>query len=231
MHLLVTRPREDAAELSEALRVRGHRVTAEPLLRIEPVPGAEIGGCTYQAILVTSANGVRALEKSNEMPRLSVVPVLAVGQASSAAAMEAGFHNVVSADGDLDDLTRLVRSRCLPEAGPLLYAAGRRVSGDLKGLLEADGYEVERAVLYDAIEAQRISDETHQALERGEIDGVLLYSPRTARIWSRLAPDAGITHFCLSQAVSDALGGLSGPRLVAARPNQDDLLALIEAGP
>ena len=37
MHVLVTRPETDAAELKAALEAQGHEVTVEPLLTIEAI--------------------------------------------------------------------------------------------------------------------------------------------------------------------------------------------------
>src|SRR5881392_3206481 len=60
---LVTRPRAEAAALAEALDRRGIEAIIEPLLDIhyrdEPAP--DLAG--VQAVLCTSANGVRALAR------------------------------------------------------------------------------------------------------------------------------------------------------------------------
>ena len=233
MHLLITRPEQDAGGLATALEEQGHSVRLEPLIAIVPDTEIVLPERAYQAVLVTSANGVRALAAASGFERFREVPALAVGHASAQAAREAGFAQVLDAAGDLSDLVRLVRATCEPSGGPLFYAAGKVVSGDLKALLEAEGYEVDRLALYDAVPADRLTPGLAAALEAGEIDGVLLFSPRTARIWAGLAGETalGVTHYCLSQAVADALEATLGtaPRSVrvAERPNQDALTALI----
>lgn len=238
MQLLVTRPEQDAADLARMLEALGHTVVLEPLLRIEPVAGAVVAEKSYQALLVTSANGVRALAQSPQFGRLKTTPVLAVGRASGEAAQAAGFASVRDAAGDLEDLARLVADTCDPAAGPLLYAAGRRVSGDLKGLLERRGFSVDRAVLYEAVESAALSAETAGHLRRRELDGVLLYSPRTARIWAGCAIAAGladaalsISHFCLSDAVAETLsqrlGQMPADVRVANAPNEEALMAVL----
>ncbi len=238
MHLLVTRPSEDAHDLEQVLTEHGHVALLEPLLRIEPLTDVALPDKAYQAVLVTSANGVRALAEMPEVKRLHHTPLLAVGQASAQAAETSGFARVEAAGGDLEALTHLVAQRCAPAAGPLLYVAGKVVSGDLKGLLEARGFEVDRAVLYEAVEAGQLSADTVARVEAGGVDGVLLYSPRTARIWMALCERAGIAeaarltqHYCLAQSVADVLLGRtawSGVSVrVAARPTQQALLEII----
>ena len=61
MRILVTRPWDDAREISRKSEERGHRVICAPLLTIEFFDGPEISLDGVQAILATSANGVRAL--------------------------------------------------------------------------------------------------------------------------------------------------------------------------
>ena len=234
MRLLITRPEQDAGPLAALLTERGHSVRLEPLISIVPEPGAVIPKKAYQAVLVTSANGVRALAQTGGFDQVKGCLALAVGKASAEASRQAGFVRVEDAAGDLSDLVRLTEEACAPSNGPLLYAAGKVVSGDLKALLDAKGFEVDRVVLYDAVPVDELTAETRSALRAGEIDGVLHFSPRSARIWARVAPvDAqGLVHYCLSQAVADALfEGHEEPASavrVAARPNQDALIALID---
>ena len=47
-----TRPREDASQLTADLVARGHQVTVEPLLTIEPVAGAAIAGWNWVAPMI-----------------------------------------------------------------------------------------------------------------------------------------------------------------------------------
>ena len=149
MRVLVTRPREDAAGLVAALAARGHEALVEPLLTIVPrdIVDWPAGHELAQALLVTSANGVRAFARADGRRGL---PVFAVGDASAAAARSLGFEAVVSAAGTVEDLAALVAARVDRAAGPLLHPAAGALAGDLQGALAAAGFEVLRVVLYDA---------------------------------------------------------------------------------
>src|SRR5690606_24915182 len=113
VRLLLTRPEEDARPLGERLRAAGHEVLIEPLLKIRyrDAPTLELDG--VQALLLTSANGVRALARHSHRRDL---PVLAVGDATACAARAAGFSDVRSADGDVHDLEALVVAQLSPQA-------------------------------------------------------------------------------------------------------------------
>ena len=232
MKLLVTRPREDAATLIEAARARGLEPVLEPLLRIRFHADAAPALAGVQALLFTSANGVRAFAASSAERRL---PALAVGDATARAAGAAGFAAVASAGGDVESLVRLVVARHAPDAGALLHAAGREVAGDLAGRLADAGFTMRRAVLYSAEAATELTAPTRAALNAGLLDLALFFSPRTAATFARLAAadfparGDGPVALCLSQAVAAALAGPSWRGLrVAAAPTQAALLAALD---
>jgi len=242
MKILLTRPRADAEDLAKLLDARGHEVLLEPLLEIVAVPGEPVAASDSQAILFTSANGVRALlaRNNDDISALRHLPVYAVGDATGRAAQEAGFAEVVSASGDVKALAALVAARVRPEAGPLLHVAASDVAGDLAGLLGARGFAVTRAVLYEAKKAETLSAETAGALRRGEIPAALFFSPRTASAFVALAGAADLapalgrtTAVCLSAAVADAIDDLPGAAswrdiLTAAEPTQESLLSALD---
>jgi uroporphyrinogen-III synthase len=233
LQALVTRPREEAETLAALLAARGVGALIEPLMQVHyhDMPALDLAG--VQAVLCTSANGVRALALASGERR---VPLLAVGDATTARAREEGFVSVSSAGGDAAGLVRLTVESLLPQAGLLLHAGGSAVAGDLVGALRARGFTVERRVLYEARPITALSPAAVRALRAGAIDLALFFSPRTAAIFVRLAGDAGVARSCgtiaalsISAAVDAALGELSwGERRVAARPDQPALLDALD---
>ena len=235
MSILITRPLRDARPLGDALRALGHDPLIEPLLAIAPRTGTKIRGNRFQAVLVTSANAVHAAVELGLHREFLGTRVLAVGTASAGAARDAGFADVLSADGDLDALVDLCRRQLHPDSGPLLYLSGAAISGDLKARLNEPGFSVERAVLYDARPAKRLSGDIRQRIAEGQLDAVL-FSPRTARIWTGLLESdeltrlaGGIRHVCLSAAVGDVLAGAGIARSVIAVAKTPDQPALMRA--
>lgn len=228
--LMVTRPDADAAPLTDLLAGLGFATLVEPLLEIvyEGGPPLDLGG--VQALLATSANGIRAFARRDERREL---PVLAVGDATARMARAAGFTRVESASGDVVALAALVIDRLDPAAGELLHVAAGTVAGDLAGDLAAAGFRYRREVLYSARTATRLSPAASAALHEGSLAGVLLYSPRTAATFVRLVEDAGaeaacarLTAFCLSRAVADRAAGIPWRRLViASEPTEAALIA------
>lgn len=237
MKALVTRPAEDAAPLVRALAERGIEALLAPMLTIAPAPDAArrladlLAGA--QAVLFTSANGVRAFAAASQRREL---PVFAVGDASAAAARIANFRTVASAGGDVEDLAELVAARLAPQGGALVHAAGTTVAGDLAGRLGALGFTVHRAPIYDARPAAALDAEAAAALRGGDAALALFFSPRTAATFVRLAAAAAVAESCramaafaLSPAVAAALAALSWRAVrVAATPSQQDMLAALD---
>lgn len=232
MRILVTRPSEDATRLSVRLAAMGVEAIAAPLLDIRNIAGVALDLSGVQAILFTSANGVRAFSaRSDER----TIPALCVGDATAREAKDEGFVAVKSATGDVAALADLVKAECVLTGGALLHPAGSKVAGDLAGRLQAGGFTYQREVLYEAVKTDALPVEAHQALTAGEVDGVLFYSPRTGAAFAKLVRDAdlegslgSVTAYCLSDGVKDKIKDLEWAAIkVAKTPDQETLLALI----
>jgi uroporphyrinogen-III synthase len=234
MRALVTRPREGSESLASALAARGISTVIEPMMQVRYHGAAKLDLATVQAILCTSANGVRALARVTGERHL---PLFAVGEATAARARAEGFTAVESAGGAVADLVRLVAERLQSQNGGLLHVAGNIVAGDLVGALRARGFVIERSVLYEAQPVGALSASAVSALRSETIDLALFFSPRTAAIFVRLANIAGVAPYCrtitalaISADADTALAGLPWRnRLVSERPNQPALLNVLDS--
>jgi len=233
VRILLTRPEADAERSAAALRARGHEAIVAPLLAIELVPDAELGAGPWAAILVTSANAVRAIAGHPRHDQLRGVAVFAVGSHSAQDMRAAGFTDVSSADGNVTDLANLVAARVTPGA-PLLYLAGEERSGDLAGLLRAQNFTVHTALVYRAVVAADLPRHAIAALAAG-IDGVFHFSRRSAEAYVNAARKAGLmeaalttpVHFCLSARIAEPLIRAGAAKVrIAARPEEAALIAL-----
>lgn len=229
--ILITRPRNDAEPLARELRARGIDTLIQPMMTVETVPGPSIDVGGVQAVLATSANGVRALATRCENRSL---PLFAVGDATARTATALGFEHVESAGGDVEDLAALVVRRLDSREGSLLHAAGTALAGDLAGSLNAAGFAYRREVLYEARAIAALPPAAIEAIRAATLDGVALFSPRTARILVDLTASAGLasavvglTAYCLSPAVAERARRLSWRAVVVA--SRPETAALVDA--
>jgi uroporphyrinogen-III synthase len=230
---LVTRPRTEAQSLTAALASRGIAAVVAPLIEIHYRDGVAVDLADVQAVLCTSANGVRALARASRERRL---PLFAVGEATAACARNEGFAVVASAGGDVGALVRLAAARLRPQDGRLVHAGGSDVAGDLVGALRGQGFDIARAILYEARPIGSLDPALVAALRAGEIDFALFFSPRTGAVFARLAAAAGIAGCCgaiaalsISAAADIQLAGLPWrERRIADRPTQAALLDTLD---
>ncbi|MCH7863737.1 MAG: uroporphyrinogen-III synthase [Proteobacteria bacterium] len=83
--LLITRPREDAEVLAALLLERGVEAVIEPLISVQDLDGPGLDLAGVQALLITSANGIRAFSRRQGDRDIAV---FTVGDASARAARE-----------------------------------------------------------------------------------------------------------------------------------------------
>lgn len=236
MRVLVTRPGSDGEALAVSLRARGIDTLHEPILTIVFSTPPEIDYSDVQGILLTSANGARALGRATGRQDL---PVYAVGEATGAAARESDFTEVQVAGGDVAALAEMVTARLSPEAGVLLHPAATVVAGDLAGRLQAAGYSYRRIELYEAQPVRSLTPGAIAAIKDGSVDSVALYSPRTADVFVDLIRKArlirssrSLVAYCLSSAVADAISDIQWREVrIAATTTQDAFLNLFDERP
>ena len=226
MKIVITRPRADAEILAQKLLAIGHEVVIAPVLEIVSRKTVEVPNVPYQAVCLTSANGVRSLNGGFDLE----LPIFAVGEQSAAAAREFGFRTINAKGGDVHGLVLNIIQNLKPDAGPLLYISGSETSGDLEGQLRRAGFAVDRMITYDAVEENL----ANLRAEIAQSDAVVLYSPRSAKLWQKQMAAMNLNdkmlqmrHFCLSPAVASILSSNSHIE-IANSPSEDAMLTMLE---
>ena len=239
MRVLITRPEREATTLATALAQRGHVPVIAPLFRLEILhPPADFATdlADCQAILLSSANGARALAEASEQRGK---PILAVGDTTASTAEGLGFVSVASAAGDAQALVELARTRLDPKAGPLLHVSGVDIAQDFAAALAPDGFEVRRVALYEARQESALPDSARAAVEARALDAAMFFSPRASELFARLVQDAGlsaslsnVTAIAISPAALQPLSALPFKATVAAaRPTRQSVLDEIDRLP
>src|SRR3954447_25184780 len=227
MAVLVTRPHPDDEVTASALRARGFEVLQAPMLRFEPVPFHDDADENYGAVIVTSANAIRAIAPHLAGSRLLKLPLFAVGEHTASAAREAGFGEVLTARGDAAALRDLVlasvKAKQLKKASTLLYLAGADLARDLPGELGERGFTVVTHTTYRMIPASSLPREICDAFVANRIEAVLHYSRRSARAFLDAARSGGVEisalalpQCCISAAVASILRDAGATQVTAA---------------
>jgi uroporphyrinogen-III synthase len=237
MRLMVTRPEPDGALLKAHLAARGHEAVLAPLLVVDLSLGEPIETGGVQAYIATSRNGLRALALSPAIEAARDRPVYCIGPGTAATARALAIHQVIEGPRAAAELVQLIVDTAEVNGGPLVHLAGETLAFDVAGELTRLGYTVLAPVVYRVSPVGRLPRAAVEGLVQRAVDGVILLSPQTGRIYARLVAAAGlaeasrgIMHFCLSTAVAATLGPLAGaPTAVADAPSLDGMLAVIDA--
>jgi uroporphyrinogen-III synthase len=242
MAVLVTRPQPDNEATAATLRARGFEVLLAPMLRFEALAFQDDADAHYDAVIVTSANALRAFERHPSGQRLLKLPLFAVGEHTANAARDAGFGNVIAADGDVaalrDAVLAIVKAKRLKKAGTLLYLAGADLARDLAGDLGQRGFTVVTHTTYRMIPVAELPPGAREGFGANQIAAVLHYSRRSARAFLQAARTGGveisalaIPQCCISDAVASVVRDAGATQvLTASRPDENALLeALMRA--
>ncbi len=235
MRILVTRPEPDALLLKARLETLGHEATVAPLLAVSFDDAELVDVSEVQALIATSRNGLAGLKAQGAHKIAALLPIYAVGQATAKAASALGFSEITVGGGTVATLIPEIVATADPQAGVLLHLAGDEVAGALGQELALHGFRLLEPVVYRMVAATGFDADTAEQIETGEIDGVMLFSPRTAAIYARLigvhglaGPVKRLAHYCLSTAVARRLAPLGSVKIeVAAAPTLDGMLDLV----
>ncbi len=230
MAVFVTRPSPDDEKTAHELRARGFDVLVSPALRLEPLPFHDDHEATYDAVIVTSANAVRAVKDDPALAPLLKLPLFAVGDASAEAARQVGFANVVSASGDGAALRDLVAAT-LKKGSTLCYLAGADLGRDLTLELGEHGYTVITHTTYRMMPVLSFPAEVTAAFNAEGIEAVLHYSRRSARAFVEAVQASGIEilalalpHVCISEAVASILREAGASRVIVAQTPDENAI-------
>ncbi len=222
--LLLTRPKDRAAEFADAVQARLARpvpVLVSPLVEIVPL-GVTPDIARDAVLLFTSAAGPASLGPHYEAAGRWAY---CVGDRTADAARAAGFR-ARSADGDAAALARLVREAA--PVAPLVHVRGAHAKGDLAGRLSAAGFQVSECVTYRQQECPPAPELVR--LLSGACDVVApVFSPRgSARLAAATEGRQARLHVvAISGAAASAFGAPADRIDVAASPTGRAMLAAV----
>ena len=228
MRVWVTRASPGAERTADALRKLGHSPLLSPVMRVKQLPAA-IDLTGVAALAFTSANGVEAFTVRSPGRGLKV---FAVGDATAQTAREAGFSEVVSAQGDVAALGELIAGAGMAEGAVVLHPGGRELAGDLPGAV-GPGVVIRQVALYETL--ARAPSEALAVMDADGLDAVLVHSSKAARrLASVCAPwrEGRAWYFALSPAVAAPLVEAGFEKVRAAPfPDEAALLKLLSERP
>lgn len=202
--LVVLRPEPGTTRTAGLIAARGGRAIRLPLFTVVPLAWTPPPPERFDALMLTSANAIRFAGPA--LAQYHALPVLAVGEATAAAARSAGLGVVLTGDGDARALMAAASERGL--VAPLHLAGRDRAASGVA------------AVSVYASDAIPIDPANIRACEEAV---VLLHSARAATRFAKLVDGASVDRAsvrlaALSTVVLLAAGTGWGASIAVDRP-------------
>jgi uroporphyrinogen-III synthase len=176
----ITRAQPGASATEAHVAAIGFQPIVAPLLSFQPLDVAFTLHAD-EALAFTSINGV--MRTAALTPERGMT-VFAVGDATAAAAVQAGFSNVISAGGDVRTLRQLIGAARLE--GGLLHPAADETAGDLVGALRAEGVSARKLAVYRTLSAKTLPRPIAEAFKTRDLVVLLIHSPKAGGIAAAL---------------------------------------------
>ena len=228
MHILLTRPLEDCSELILKFQSLGHQVSHLPLLKIEKVKYDEIDFEDYKGIIFTSANAIKFLDIKKIDKKILC---FCVGNATEKKARSIGFQNVISAEGNVENLKELILQNFDLKDGKLVYVSGETISEDLDRQLIKEGYDIKRIVNYQTSHNEKFDENFVKLLNKNMPDIVYVYSQNSAlsflkfiKLYKLEKLWINTNLMCLGEKTSAILNEFKWKKIFIFNPGEEEFL-------
>jgi len=228
MHILLTRPLEDCSEMILKFRSLGHQVSHLPLINVEPLKYEEIKFSDYKGIIFTSANAIKFLDFKNIDKKLLC---FCVGSATEKKARSVGFQNVISSEGNVNNLKELILQNFDPKDGKLIYVSGEIISFDLDQQLLKQGYSIQRIVNYKTNHNKKFDENFVKELKLKIPDMVYIYSQNSAssflsfiKIYQFESLWMNTNLMCIGEKTSSILNEIKWKKIFLFNPGEEEFL-------
>ena len=228
MHILITRPLDDSEEIILKFRDLGHKVSHMPVIEIEKVSFQDIDFSEYKALIFTSANSLKFLDTKKIHKK---VFCFCVGLATEKKALQLGFQNVITAEGNVRNLEELIQQNFNSSDGKILYISGEVISNDLDKNLNLKGYNVKRIINYKTKPIQKLDDKFIQSLKLNIPQIVYIYSKSSAESFLNLSKYYDLNDYwmntnlmCMSEKTSLVLNKIKWKKIFLFSPGEEEYL-------
>ena len=230
--LLVTRPFPGGQKTAASLMEMGHQPVACPLFTKKILPFDVPSPMQMVATIFTSPNAVKAVLSEELEIGHKLLPCFTVGDTTAQTAENNGFHNVINAKGDAQDLIATINKMGL--GGTYFYPCAIDRKPDIETSFSGTEVTITATPVYEMVAASNLPQPVINRLKEKGIDAVLVYSQRAAEQFGffceKFQIDIAEQNFvCLSANIWEVLqnfGAKNGH--VAAEPNENALFTQID---
>jgi len=154
-----------------------------------------------------------------------------VGSATEKKARSAGFQNVITAEGNVENLKELVLQNFDQKNGKLIYVSGETISVDLDQQLIREGYSIKRIVNYKTNHNQKFDENFVKELKLKIPDMVYIYSQNSAlsfinfiKVHQSETLWMNTNLMCIGEKTSSILNEIKWKKIFLFNPGEEEFL-------
>jgi uroporphyrinogen-III synthase len=154
-----------------------------------------------------------------------------VGSATEKKARSAGFQNVITAEGNVENLKELVLQNFDQKNGKLIYVSGETISVDLDQQLIREGYNIKRIVNYKTNHNQKFDENFVKELKLKIPDMVYIYSQNSAlsfinfiKVHQSETLWMNTNLMCIGEKTSSILNEIKWKKIFLFNPGEEEFL-------
>jgi len=228
MHILLTRPLEDCYDMILKFKSLGHEISHLPLIKIDSINHEVINFKEFNGIIFTSTNAIKYLNINN-LDKKKIC--FCVGSATEKKARSSGFQNVISADGNVENLKELILRNYNSTNGKLLYVSGDIVTKNLDKELISMGYNIKRVINYTSKHLKDINTDFIEKLKLKMPEIIYVYSQNSAISLLKIIKEHNIQNLwmdtnlmCISEKTSSILNEIKWKKIFLFNPGEEEFL-------
>ena len=228
MHILLTRPLQDCLDMILKFQLMGHQVSHLPLLSVNKINHGIINIFDYKGIIFTSANSLKFLDLKEIDKKILC---FCVGRTTEKKTRSLGFQNVISANGNVENLKEIILQNFDKKKGKLIYFSGETISINLDEQLKNEGYDVKRVINYSTSHIEKFDEKFVNELKKKIPDIVYIYSQNSASSFlnfikvCKLESEWMNTNLmCIGEKASSILNEIKWKKIFLFNPGEEEFL-------
>ena len=230
--VLLTRPIFDALETSDTLKRYNIQSLCTPLIEIKKVPYEILSFSEYDIFLFTSKNAVRNF-RINKKELVTNKLFFAVGHQTKNMLLEHGFKNVISTNGNLENLKKVIK-KYLQDNLNILHPTSSK-NDELESFFFQYQCKYSHLQCYSTLKVNKKKKLFKRFMISNNYKIVTLYSSLTARSFINEVKKLDLITFCknkifvvISENVKKELACLGHCKIeVAKKPNENEMINLV----
>jgi uroporphyrinogen-III synthase len=231
--ILITRPEQDAQELSRILRDKKIESCIDPCISFDLLSNYE-NKLNNKLFLISSKQAFFALQKNKNLDKNFFVDnqFFIIGSKVAELCKNEGAKKIIEIFQNFSSFSKYISQNSIKDQ--INYMCGNIISEEAEEFINK--FVLKKIIVYKTIPSKKFKKQTMKLIEENKISFVLIYSKFTATIFNQLIEShnlkdkaVNLKYICISERVAQYMKTLNYKLSISTdRPEQSAIVRLIE---